>query len=176
MIDALVAAWAVLSLEQRELFAALYSAAVNLNQWLGVPGVDPGAPREAPRVIVAQSPTSDVRAALEQFEELAERYRGIRLETLIGRTTPGVIPTWQAVERRASSSAESALPLTIALRDAYAALQANGGAVGARVDSAAARAWLLQRLADTYTAPAESSNVGLALLVLLGLWAMGRGK
>lgn len=174
MIEALVAAWAVLSLEQRELFAALYSAAVNLNAWLGVPGVDPGAEREAPRVIIAQSSADDLRSALEQFERLAERYRGLRLETLLGRSVPAVIPTWQAVERRASASSSSALPLVIALRDAYAALESNSGMVGGRVDSAAARAWVLQRIADTYTAPSSDSGFGTALLVFLGLWALSR--
>lgn len=174
----LAALWAVLGEQAKELLAAIFRAAVSVNAALAVPESQPGWDR--PELSVgAESTREQVERALIAFDELAERYRGLRLATLLSREQAPVAPTWLAVIERARSNAGAGMVAAIeSLQGAITDWNANAGATTPALNDSHARSWLFMRLDRVSQQPEAPNGNGRAMLfIALALaTALGRSR
>lgn len=177
-IDAVVAAWRLASPATRELVSVLVANAWELNRLLAVPAVDPGFDRPEVRAITPESTPDDVRVALDVFDVLALRFDGMPLEVLFSvRNVGGILPTWQAVERMATTRGGAALGGRVAdIARSYRALNDNGLSFGAALNDSAPRVWLLSRLQRVQQAPDSGRGWGWVLLVFGVGYLLSEGK
>lgn len=177
-VEAIVAAWRLASVETRELAAMLLTNAWELNRLLAVPAVDPGFDRPELRALTPESSADALRVALDAYEVLALRFEGMPLDVVFStRQVQGILPTWQSVERMATTRGGPGLGGRVAdLQRSYRTLGEGGLSFGSALNDSAARVWLLGRLERVQRQP-ESGKGWLWLAAALGLaWALSDGK
>lgn len=170
MINVLAVLWVTLSVQGKELLAALFRAAVRLGAALGQPQQDPGW-SEPGLTIGAESTGEQVRAALERYEGLASRYDGLRLATLLSRDAAQLAPGWpQVIERARALNAAELVAAIEALQGAVTDWNVNATAGVPEIRDGQTRLWLLARLSRVTQAPEQPQGEGSkGMLVILGL-------
>lgn len=122
---------------------------------------------------------SEASAALEAWDRWASAHDGPAVEIMLGRNAPTISPGWQAVERRARSSAPGAVDALSQLRSAYADAQSDALLTRLRFSDLSALWWLDARLQRQVNRPPSSSSGAagaLAVLLLLAGLAGGRRR